>query len=110
MRRPLFAAFTSVAVLATTALGSAAAAAPQAQPGAEGLTVRSAPASPREKIAPSLAEAEGTVTAFVELAAPSTADVAATGATAAAVDVAEQRIGTLVDAASPGPGWPGPRG
>jgi len=103
MRRPLFAALTSLAVAASTAaLGTGAAAAPPpSDPGSSGLAVRSAPTSPHAKVAPSLAGAQGTITAFVELAAPSAVDVAESGGGSAAVDAAEQRIQSLAESVVP---------
>ena len=101
MRRPLLAALTSLAVAAATALGApAAGAAPAPDPGQTGLPIAT-PALPSDKVAPSLIAADGPVTAFVQLAAPSALDVAESGAGAAAVAAAARAIATLADEVVP---------
>ncbi|WP_407344701.1 S8 family serine peptidase [Pengzhenrongella phosphoraccumulans] len=100
MRRPVIAALTSLAVVVATALGASGAGAASPDPGSPGLPVAaSLPAT--DKVAPSLDGADGPVTAFVQLAAPSALDVAETGAPPAEVAAAAQTIETLADAVVP---------
>ncbi|RYV51539.1 S8 family serine peptidase [Pengzhenrongella frigida] len=102
MRRPLLAALTSLAVVVGTTLGgSAAAAAPPADPAAPGIGI-AGPVEGSDKVAPSLGEADGQVTAFVQLAAPSALDVAESGAAPAAVAAAAETITALADEVVPG--------
>jgi len=101
MRRPLFAVLTSLAVAAATALGaSAAGAAPDTGPGSTGIPIAGS-ALGKDKVAPSLGGADGQVTAFVQLAAPSALDVAEIGADEAAVDAAAETIKALADEVVP---------
>ena len=101
MRRPLLAALTSLAVAAATAIGAAGAtAAPEPGPGSSGIS-RAAATLPKDKVAPALGRAEGQVTAFVQLAAPSAVEVARSGANAAAVHGAATKINALAAAVVP---------
>ncbi|MGV8966077.1 MAG: S8 family serine peptidase [Cellulomonas sp.] len=100
MRRPVIAALTSLAVVVASALGAAGASAASPDPGSPGLPVASS-LPPSDKVAPSLGTADGPVTAFVQLAAPSALDVAETGASPAEVAAAAETITTLADAVVP---------
>jgi len=91
----LTAAAASLAVVAAAA--APAAADPPPDPG-NALGARSGSTlSPTDKVAPSLATARGTVTAFVELDAPSAVDLAAEGASPDAVEANAQEVAQLAD-------------
>ena len=100
MRRPVIAALTSFAVVVAGALGTSGAVAASPDPGSPGLPIASS-LSLTDKVAPSLGTADGQVTAFVQLAAPSALDVAETGAPPAEVAAAAKTITTLADAVVP---------
>ncbi len=91
----LTAAAAGIAVAAAGALPAAAA----PQPGdPAGTSVRDdAALEPLDKVAPSLASAAGTVTAFVELDAPSGVDLAAQGASPQEVEDNAADVATLAD-------------
>ncbi|WP_454049697.1 S8 family serine peptidase [Cellulomonas sp. Marseille-Q8402] len=112
-RRPLRASLTVLALAATTTLGaggvaSAAGPAPSA-PTTGGLAGAAGdPVAPDDvlaplegKIAPGLAEADGPVTAFVQLDAPSGLDVAEDGGDAAAVQEATAQVEHVAEAVVP---------
>lgn len=92
-RRSLIAAVSSLAVAVTTALGAtAAAAAPHADPGG-GI-----PGPDRQdvgKVSSALTAARGTVTAFVQLDAPSGVEVAEAGGSKAEVKAAAEDVDAL---------------
>ncbi|MBN0041610.1 S8 family serine peptidase [Cellulosimicrobium cellulans] len=91
----LTAAAASLAVVAAAA--APAVADPPPDPG-DSLGVQSgASLAPTDKVAPSLAKAAGTVTAFVELDAPSAVDLAAQGATPDEVEANAQEVAQLAD-------------
>ncbi|WP_435737094.1 S8 family serine peptidase [Cellulosimicrobium sp. PMB13] len=91
----LTAAAAGLAVVAAAAV-PAAAAPPPDEPG--GLAVqRNAGLEPTDKVAPSLASATGTVTAFVQLDAPSGVDLAAQGASPQEVEDNAADVATLAD-------------
>ncbi|WP_298459113.1 S8 family serine peptidase [uncultured Cellulomonas sp.] len=127
MRRPLLATLTGLAVAAATALGPAATAAPATEPApaalpapatgpapaalpapaarpdpsSSGLAVAQLPTGRPDKVAPGLIGAQGVVTAFVQLSAPSALDVARAGAGEAAVGSATEHIEALAEAVVP---------
>ncbi|MCO7274536.1 S8 family peptidase [Cellulosimicrobium cellulans] len=91
----LTAAAASLAVVAAAA--APAVADPPPDPG-DSLGVQSgASLAPTDKVAPSLAKATGTVTAFVELDAPSAVDLAAQGASPQEVEANAQEVAQLAD-------------
>jgi subtilisin family serine protease len=91
----LTAAAAGFAVVAAAAV-PAVAAPPPDEPG--GLAVqRDAGLEPTTKVAPSLAAASGTVTAFVQLDAPSGVDLAAQGASPQEVEDNATEVATLAD-------------
>lgn len=91
----LTAAAASLAVVAAAA--APAVADPPPDPG-DSLGVQSgASLAPTGKVAPSLAKASGTVTAFVELDAPSAVDLAAQGASPQEVEANAQEVAQLAD-------------
>ncbi|MFB8230389.1 S8 family serine peptidase [Cellulosimicrobium sp. NPDC055967] len=91
----LTAAAASLAVVAAAA--APAVADPPPDPG-DSLGVQSgASLAPTDKVAPSLAKASGTVTAFVELDAPSAVDLAAQGASPDQVEANAQEVAELAD-------------
>src|SRR5690349_10178994 len=91
----LTAAAASLAVVAAAA--APAVADPPPDPG-DSLGVQSgASLAPTDKVAPSLAKAAGTVTAFVELDAPSAVDLAAQGASPDEVEANAQEVAQLAD-------------
>ncbi|MFD4993145.1 S8 family serine peptidase [Cellulosimicrobium cellulans] len=91
----LTAAAASLAVVAAAA--APAVADPPPDPG-DSLGVQSgASLAPTDKVAPSLAKATGTVTAFVELDAPSAVDLAAQGASPDEVEANAQDVAQLAD-------------
>ncbi|WP_426309600.1 S8 family serine peptidase [Cellulosimicrobium sp. E-16] len=91
----LTAAAASLAVVAAAA--APAVADPPPDPG-DSLGVQSgASLAPTDKVAPSLAKATGTVTAFVELDAPSAVDLAAQGASPDEVEANAQEVAQLAD-------------
>ncbi|WP_454729938.1 S8 family serine peptidase [Cellulosimicrobium protaetiae] len=91
----LTAAAASLAVVAAAA--APAVADPPPDPG-DSLSVQSgASLAPTDKVAPSLAKATGTVTAFVELDAPSAVDLAAQGASPDEVEANAQEVAQLAD-------------
>ncbi|QJW35763.1 S8 family peptidase [Cellulosimicrobium protaetiae] len=89
----LTAAAASLAVVAAAAAPAAA-----DPPPAPDLGVQSGESlAPTDKVAPSLAKATGTVTAFVELDAPSAVDLAAQGASPDEVEANAQEVAQLAD-------------
>lgn len=115
-RRPLRASLTVLALAATTTLGAGGVA--SATPGTTSPAAPSAPnglaqgagdpvapddvLAPLEgKVAPGLADAEGTVTAFVQLDTPSGLDVAEDGGDAAAVLEATEQVAQVAEAVVP---------
>ena len=112
-RPPVLAAVTSVALavpLSLTAFGAAAAAPGDEPPPTGGIPVVSgrdlvrpagsddeARTRPGSKVAPSLLEATGEVTAFVELDAPSALDTAEAGGTQAEVAEAAEDVEVLAE-------------
>ncbi|WP_277515929.1 S8 family peptidase [Cellulosimicrobium cellulans] len=91
----LTAAAASLAVVAAAA--APAVADPPPDPG-DSLGVQSgASLAPTDKVAPSLAKATGTVTAFVELDAPSAVDLTAQGASPDEVEANAQEVAQLAD-------------
>ena len=114
-RRPLRASLTVLALAATTTLGAggvASATSPAAPPAplAPGVLATDAGdpvasddvlAPLRDKIAPGLADADGTVTAFVQLDTPSGLDVAEDGGDAAAVLEATEQVAQVAEAVVP---------
>ncbi|HEY0215010.1 MAG TPA: peptidase S8, partial [Cellulomonas sp.] len=116
-RRPLRASLTVLALVATSTLGAGGIA--TAAPGSPGssTTVPAAPVSGAagdpivsgddlaplaDKVAPGLADAEGQVTAFVQLATPSGLDVAENGGDAAAVQDATAEVEQVAADVVPG--------
>ncbi|WP_127573630.1 S8 family serine peptidase [Georgenia faecalis] len=94
MRRPLTAALTTLTLAAAAALGPAAAAVPDDDP--SGLPAQ-AGIDATDKVVPALRDAQGRVTAFVQLDAPSALDVAESGGSDAAVTAAAADIEALAD-------------
>ncbi|MCB7136316.1 S8 family peptidase [Cellulosimicrobium marinum] len=90
----LTAAAAGLAVVAAAAVPAVAAPSPD-EPG--GLAVQSGDLAPTDKVAPSLASAAGTVTAFVQLDAPSAVDLAAQGASPRQVEQNADEVATLAD-------------
>jgi subtilisin family serine protease len=116
-RQPLRAALTVLALAASTTLGAGGAVgAVPGSPGSPGLLpatpVTGAAGDPvvsddslallADKVSPSLADAEGAVTAFVQLAAPSGLDVAESGGDAAAVQEATAEVEQVAAEVVPG--------
>ncbi|WP_454041036.1 S8 family serine peptidase [Cellulosimicrobium sp. Marseille-Q8652] len=91
----LTAAVAGLAVVAAAAV-PAAAAPPPDLPGGSAVE-RGAGLEPTDKVAPSLAAARGTVTAFVQLDAPSGVDLAAQGASPREVEDNAAEVATLAD-------------
>ncbi|RMI06694.1 S8 family serine peptidase [Cellulomonas triticagri] len=115
-RRSLRASLTALALVATTTVGGAATAAgsPPApgSPGGLGTAAGDPVAADQAaqqldgKIAPGLADADGTVTAFVQLDAESGLDVAEAGGDAAAVQEATAQVEQVAEAVVPAEGSP----
>lgn len=91
----LTAAAASLVVVAGAAVPAAAD--PPPEPGSGLAAQRDAGLDPTDKVAPSLASASGTVTAFVELDAPSAVDLAAQGASPDQVEANAQEVAALAD-------------
>lgn len=107
MRRRTLLSTATVAALSmvTAAAVPALAAPPPDDTGSPGVSV-AGPLSgtTTDKVAPSLALAQGEVTAFVQLDAPSGADRAAEGASPAQVRAAEEKVQALADEVVPAQG------
>jgi len=95
----LTAAAASLAVVVAAA--APAAANPPPDPGSTLAAQPGASFAPTDKVAPSLAKATGTVTAFVELDAPSAVDLAAQGASPDQVEANAQDVVELADEVVP---------
>lgn len=91
----LTAAAAGLAVVAAAA--APAVADPPPDPGSALGVQSGASLAPTDKVAPSLAKASGTVTAFVELDAPSAVDLAAQGASPDQVEANAQDVAQLAD-------------
>ncbi|WP_265522893.1 S8 family peptidase [Oerskovia flava] len=99
-RRSLLAALSSLAVASAAALPAAAAPPPDPADG-PGLPVASADLAPTDKITPSLADATGPVTAFVELDAPSGVELSESGASPSQVEAGREDVAELADEVVP---------
>ncbi|QDW61228.1 S8 family serine peptidase [Oerskovia sp. KBS0722] len=104
--RSLLAALSGLAVVAASTLPAASLPSDPAGPSGPDLTSKSASSlSPTEseagKVAPSLADSSGTVTAFVQLDTPSGADLADQGASPAQVEDNQAVVERLADTVVP---------